>query len=92
MGMCVQGAERERPDPTPELLIELAGFETERVRRGTEWCRRYGVGPRRETLSRAAPEKVVHIAAAGYARAHRGAEQALAAHCKACGGCPWAER
>lgn len=77
---------------SPELLILLAWFTTERVRRGAQWCEREGVGLLRVALP-PVPEagNVVSMPdVREFKRARKCASGVLAVHCAQCGGCPLA--
>lgn len=73
---------------TPELLIVLASLEARREDRGTEWCRKHGLGAVRRLVERKLPAHVIaHPATATYPAAQDTAISLLGAVCRACRGC-----
>lgn len=72
---------------SPELLITLAKFVAERERKGSEWCRKRGVGRVRELLGVVPAGNVVELNPSQYGELQSSAGEILAAHCRACGRC-----
>jgi hypothetical protein len=75
------------------MLILLADFKAERERRGAQWCKKRGVGARRKLLGRVLAPNVIDLSASQspelkrFMVSQRAAQETLAAHCRACGGC-----
>ncbi len=93
MGISMQPESPEYPVATPEMFVLLAMFEVARDHRGTEWCRKHGVGGVRKKLGVALPPNVIEMPAAqvprvaAYIAASKTAQSLLLSHCRECRGC-----
>jgi hypothetical protein len=80
------------PEPSPDLVITLAGLEAQREERGNAWCEKHGVGARRRVVERELPDDARSETPHPYCQAKAHARVLLAAYCRHCGGCPWARK
>ena len=69
------------------LLIVLAGLIADRERKGYRWCRKNGIGKRRQFVGAVLPPTIKNPSVAAYIGAQREAASVLAAECRRCRGC-----
>lgn len=73
----------------PSTILLLAGLISDRERKGTKWCERWGIGKRRQLVPMMLPHGVyADGTAGGYVDAARESAAILATECRRCRGCP----